>query len=689
MKHGIVLALAILASWAVVLVGQDASSDAQESLAIFRAGVEAVEVDAVVTDASGNPVAGLTVDDFEVFEDGEPQIITAFTQVDVPLERSERVTVAGVTVDPDVESNSAPDGRLYVFALDGVAADQALRTRVFVRRFIEEHFNPGVDVGAISVLGAGSGGAAQSPTRNPRLLLDALDRFSGGFSTAVAPPPPPPEGAPNVVPPPNPRKPEAEGLLRIKMADLRALVDSVARIRGRRKIVILISEGWGSEVPDELNMDRLVTYHGGSLTISESRAHAAIVAATRNNVTIYAVDPRGVFVEGSGGEVESQEPADTGARGLARHVARHNLEALADVTGGFALVSSNSFEQAFDRIVRENSAYYVLGFSSGNSRRSGRFRRLEVRVKRAGLQVRSRGGYVEPLGRERTPEPAPRALPLSAAVGDVLASPVTESGIPLRVAAAPYYVPGERDAHVTVVVEIDASRLQFVETDGAFSGGVEIAYTSINNKNTVSPGAYHKADLSSTMVSHERLMQNGLRALLDIGLRPGRHQLRVAVGDGASRAGSVVYDLDVPDFTDEPLMLSGVLLASASLSGTTFIRADGARREVVPSTVTASREFPGGDVVSVLAHVYENGRRPPAGPIVLTAELLAERGDVIRSATGLQPPGSGGRPRSYAFALPLSLEDIAPGRYVIRVKASQRGEGAALPVERLIPVRVR
>jgi len=129
------------------------------------------------------------------------------------------------------------------------------------------------------------------------------------------------------------------------------------------------------------------------------------VAATRNNVTIYAVDPRGVFVEGSGGEVESQEPPDTGARHLARHVARHNLEALADVTGGFALVSSNSVEQAFDRIVR--------GTADGTRRRDPvGDRPAAARVRRAAavLRVRAaalaRGHRAGPVRHSREGQPA-------------------------------------------------------------------------------------------------------------------------------------------------------------------------------------------------------------------------------------------------------------------------------------------
>ena len=80
---------------------------------------------------------------------------------------------------------------------------------------------------------------------------------------------------------------------------------------------------------------------------------------------------------------------------------------LASSTGGFAAVNRNDLNGAFDRIVSENSSYYMFGYYSTNERRDGRFRKIEVRVKRPGLRVRSRNGYFEARGR-RPAEPRRR-----------------------------------------------------------------------------------------------------------------------------------------------------------------------------------------------------------------------------------------------------------------------------------------
>ena len=95
-------------------------------------------------------------------------------------------------------------------------------------------------------------------------------------------------------------------------------------------------------------------------------------------------------------------------------LSQDSLRVLAANTGGFAAVNRNDLDGAFDRIVQENSQYYVLGFYSNNTRRAGRYRKLEVRVKRPGLRVvRARNGYYEARGRRpNTPRrPSPNAMP--------------------------------------------------------------------------------------------------------------------------------------------------------------------------------------------------------------------------------------------------------------------------------------
>ncbi len=87
-----------------------------------------------------------------------------------------------------------------------------------------------------------------------------------------------------------------------------------------------------------------------------------------------------------GGFPDGTIAADAPVRGFLSELQRSqdSLRTLATETGGFAAVNRNDFTDAFARIVRENSSYYVLGYYPTNDRRDGRFRRIEVRVKRPG-----------------------------------------------------------------------------------------------------------------------------------------------------------------------------------------------------------------------------------------------------------------------------------------------------------------
>ena len=77
-------ALLVCVCCAHVLVGQAPQQPT------FRVQVDAVEIDASVTDAQGNVVTDLTRDDFEILEDGKPQTITSFALVNLPRTRAER-----------------------------------------------------------------------------------------------------------------------------------------------------------------------------------------------------------------------------------------------------------------------------------------------------------------------------------------------------------------------------------------------------------------------------------------------------------------------------------------------------------------------------------------------------------------------------------------------------------------------
>src|SRR5206468_7763498 len=116
---------------------------------------------------------------------------------------------------------------------------------------------------------------------------------------------------------------------------------------------------------------------------------AAVNAAVRANVSIYPVDARGLQAIVPGGGARQGSRGGLGAfsgRGVADQFGQfaaqqETLTSLASDTGGAAFTDTNDFGEAFARVERDISSYYILGFSSTNPARDGRFRRLTVRVR--------------------------------------------------------------------------------------------------------------------------------------------------------------------------------------------------------------------------------------------------------------------------------------------------------------------
>ncbi|HLG58399.1 MAG TPA: VWA domain-containing protein [Vicinamibacterales bacterium] len=687
MKSRVAAALVAAAACTQALFGQQPSPQPE---ATFRVQIDAVELDATVADAQGNPVTGLTPEDFEILEDGKPQTVTSFALVNIPRARAERPLFTESAIEPDVQSNGDGEGRLYVFALDQMAPEQALRTRRFLRRFLEQYFSAN-DLAAVVFLGRADHSKAQGLTNNRRLLLKAIDAFTGGFGqeanpttpfpTTQATPFPATQGG--VAPTPPARNIEGDFNLRIAMSSFRSVVEFMATVHGRRKALLLFSRGF------PMDMFRVLDYRGGVLTIAEEDTHKAITAATRGNVVIYPIDPRGLTPDGGLAETETAPTADERfSAALAGMEARQSLSALATATGGFALTNSNSFDVAFDRIVRENSTYYVLGFSSTNERRDGRYRRLQVRVKRPGLVVRGRDGYMAPLRTERPAAPVASPRNMSLGVAQALGSPVAVSGLPMRVFAAPYKG-DSREATVVLAIEVQASQLGLVEKDGSYVGTFEVSYLSADTRNKIYPGQTHTARLTLKPETYDQVMQSGMRMLAETRLAPGRYQMRVAAANRAGKSGSVVYDLEVPDFTKGPLALSGVALGSSSSSRVMTMTSKSPFAARLPGSITSSREFASGDTLGIYAEAYENLKDAIPHTVDLTAELRADGGNVVRrvaderSSSDLQ-----GNRGGHGFAAELPLDALSPGIYVVHVEARSNAAGRPT-VSRDIQIRIR
>lgn len=664
----------------------------------FRVEVNYVEVDAVVTDAQGNAVTDLKLEDFEVREDGQPQKVTAFSTINLPIERPERPLFADAPIEPDVQINTAAEGRIYTIVLDDLHTTftNTPRVRRALRTFIEENFGSN-DLAAV-VYTSGRTTAGQEFTNNPRLLLAAIDRFSGRnlrsealeIAEALRNRPPAEFGTSTV--PLDPLEFERAQRARTSLTLVRQLAEFMEGIRGRRKTILLVSEGISYDIND--------VFTNTSANIVMQQASDAVAAATRGNVVIYAIDPRGLTafeeaIEASGtpSDITPSQFSLAGTLQDSLRRSQQSLQVLAEETGGFAATNRNDLSGAFARIVRENSTYYVLGYYPRNERRDGRFRRLEVRVTRPGLQVRARRGYVAPRG--RAPEAKPGVVAaeggaLSPAASSALNSPIPIGGIPLSLFAAPYKGTAP-NASVALALEMRADDFRFAERNGAFNDRVEVVFSSVDAAGTVRAGNRHVLTLELKPETLAVARQRGLRVVSEIALPPGRYQLRAAAAEeGNNRSGSVLYDLEVPDFYKAGLSMSGVSLTSAVASATPTVRPKDPLVSVLPGPPTTAREFERADRLALFAEFYENRPGAPPHVVDIATNMRAADGRIVfeqreeRSSTDLQGASGG-----YGYGLQIPLGEIAPGTYVLRVEGRSRADSTKAAIGRDVLIRIR
>ena len=630
---------------------------------VFRTAVNVVQVHAYVTDAQGNPVTGLTAEDFEVREDGKAQSIAYFAPINIPIEElREDAPAAATLIEPDVQSNEVREGRLYVIAVDDLRPDSGLRARAFLRRFVEQYLGEN-DVAAVILVGHGRRVDTQEFTSNRRLLLRSIDTISGwpGMSS--------PAGAGFSLGP---------GHARDLMAALQDLVEFLAHIPSRRKAVLLLSEDIGVNVQAALD-----TPSSASLpSIAGDMGREVVRTALRANVTIYPIDPNRLsLADVVSGELESAPDIDADLMRRESEMARReNLRTLGDVTGGFALVSSNNIEGTFTRIVRENSAYYLLGYYSTQDTADGKFRRLQVRVKRPGLQVHTINGYLAPKKRQVAPVRKPGIV-------EALSSPLAVSGLPMRVVAAPYR--GEaKEAIVPTAIELDGSALEFDKKGDAFTAQLDVGYV-ISGATSITKPVNVRMDLTLRPENYEKARKNGIRILLEPRMKPGIYQLRVAVAQAGRRSGSVVHDVEVPDFARKRLTLGAISLTSLETANLHFSSGKNLMTQAMPGPLGAIRDFSSSDRVAAYTEVYENVGSANPHTVTVRAEVRTENGVPVRTvSTERSSALMNRRQDGYGFLFEIPLTGIAAGAYVLHVDATAN-VGNRPTDSRDVPIRIR
>lgn len=669
------LALLLLPLAAAAFAAAQAPS--QAPVPTFKSEVNYIEVDVRVTDERGQFVRGLRAEDFQILEDGKPQAVAAFSFVDIPVEKAETGLPGIVNAPPpDVRSNLRPfDGRIYVMVIDEnhTRFNRTARARQAARQFIEKQLGANDLMAVVHTFG--SRDSSQEFTSDKQLLLAAVDRTAGRAMRSTTASRLDEynntrefrEAGTRVE---DPNEAERAHAARNTLDTLRSVAEFLASVRGRRKAILFLSEGIGYDFYDMFN--------NRSASVVRDEMRDTIAAAARSNVAFYGIDPRGLTsmmdedIEIGAYPVDPSLGLGSTSFGDELRLQHQSLQVLAEDTGGFAVINQNDFEGAFERIVHENSSYYVLAYDPPDHKRDGKFHKIEVQVDRPGLKVQARKGYASPRGKAPEPPKATGTGASSAEVQAALHSPLPASGLTLTVFAAPFRGTGGK-ASVLLGTEV---RGRDMSLDGA--GKLEIASLAVDAKGEIRGGTTESVSLALKPETRARIAQTGLRVLSRFELPPGRHQVRVAGHDaGNGRIGSVILDLTIPNFEKEPLSISGIALTSALSLALPTARPDAVLASALPGSPVATREFLRNDQAVAYAEIYDTDKAPHTIEVTTTVTSLEDGSVALRSTE--EHASASIKDRQVGITVNLPLPDLADGTYVLKIAArSRRGKAEAV-----------
>lgn len=634
------------------------AQDPQQRQPTFKAGINFVRVDVIVSDKDGNPILDLKPEDFKVSEDGKAQTIEQFDIIKIdPLDQIEGPANSEIRSQEDERREAArPEVRLFVILLDDyhVRRGNDMAVRKPLIDFIEMQLAP-ADMVAIMY--------PMTPvnditfTRNRKALVSAIEKFEGRKFNYT------------------PRNEYEEQYSfypaatverlrnQLTMGAIEAAAIRMGGLREGRKSIIFVSEGLTESLPPQLS-DPIAALPGiGNPNRGNSQAQGneredwarktdllsdlrkVFQTVNTQNTSIYSVDPRGLAVFEYGINEGVGLQADTA--GLRSSL--DTLHTLSNNTDGRAIVNRNDLAVGMKQIMRDSSGYYLLGYTSTAAPTDGRFHEIKVNVARRGVQVRARKGYwamtTDDVARIMAP-PKPEAPAAVTTALTALAEP-----------------PGGRSARFwigTARGDAGRSRVTFVWEPGMFEGGTRevqpaarVQLTAIAaDGRPVFRGWVPEAPAGAAAPATAASSSAGGSATFEV--PPGQLQFRMMVeGANGQVLDSSTRELTVPDYTQVEVALGTVRIhRGRTARDIQEIRATPAAPPAV------ERSFSRTERLLIRVESYGPGGTSP----VVTGKLL-NRGGTAMSDLAFKAAAGG------TFETDLPLSSLAAGEYLIELTA--------------------
>ena len=533
--------------------------------------VNVVNVEVFVTDQSGHRVAGLTRDDFELFEDGQPVEISNFYTVEWQDALMPRPAVAAPEAPaalPPSRRRLPPDQQLnLVVYVDHAHLMPAARRQILedLEGFLEDRLIEGDNVMLISYHRTLE--LVEPFTQDHERIVRALERMSKDVAYGAAADAEYRQlmrsmqvfvatrdaagirSAHQVV---RGHVQQLQSDLRREAEALEKTVRALAGLPGR-KALLFVSGGLPQRPGEELYqyLQDLagailltgVDFPGEGISpllesVAEDQSHRLneiTRAANAHQVTLYTLDASGSAGSRSLGAEYGSDAAGIGVAGgttldaMRTQNMQEPLIDLAEATGGASILGTSNFDDALSRMATDFDTFYSLGYRSPGAG-DGKFHRIEVRVKRPDLEVRHRTGYVDKPRAERV---ADRTL--SSLLLDVESNPL---GVELQFGTPEHR--GGKSWHLPVLVRIPFREVTLLPNGEVEEGRLNIYLAVKDEEGGVSDLHQHPYPVR---IPHDQLelarsQQIGYYATLEI--RPGKPTVAVGVWDELSGTESFV-----------------------------------------------------------------------------------------------------------------------------------------------------
>lgn len=588
--------------------------------AVFRTATQYVSMDVVVTDDKGEPVSTLTKDDFVITEDKRPQTIVDFSRVDVPINDRAVDLDAPVPPTPDVASNARSAATSRALVI--AIDDMSVPPDMLVplKWALTDFLKKLTSDDQVALIYTSRSDLSRDFTNDLGPLIEAANGRRGALGM----------------------KPMSNDPERELVTTLRNAMDTLQAARQTRRAIILVG-GRGCQPFNQSNpMD---------IKFSNVECKDLIEMSRKTGVPIYGFDPR-LFLEA--GETSGS-----------------TLKALAASTNATASVGQSNGERAIENILNQNGHYYLLGYYPTPLTTDGKFHKIEVTVKQSGLHVQAREGYT-------APKPSSEVLTAKRAMTADLGAGLDDPGLAIRVFAAPLGQ-GARGTRTAITVE-----LTYPLPSGDQRGlNDEIRFGAM----ALTPDAKIKGSLQrpSTYTGTWTAGARGRLLINDVMELPSEVMtLRVGVSSRAlGKTGTTHLRIDVPDFSDNDLVMSPIVLGGPmtpvdAATGLDYLRG------LVPFQPIVTRQFGAADTLRVFAR---GSFKPKSSVIDVTASARIEGAttrplpDVILHST----PRKDGHVDA-VLDTPISLNGLMPGSYQLVVTFKTPSK---TPVTRRVPFDVR